>query len=257
MKRLIFVCLVSIFVSIVSQAQVTIIGHRGASFLAPENTLASMNLAWELNADAVEIDIHLSKDNRIMVHHDSNTKRQTAVDCNIKNTNSDELRTLDAGVFKNEKFRGEKIPFLEEVIATIPVGKILVVEIKCGREVLPFLKNIVDASDKKRQIEFISFGWKTIIEAKKLFPENKCYWLSEKEAVVKHKIKNVARKGLDGLDLYSEIINRELVAKTKDLGLEMLCWTVDDKYEAQRLISLGVIGITTNRPAWLKEQLAK
>lgn len=257
MKKMAYICLFALSVYSSSQAQVSFIAHRGASYLAPENTVGSANLAWELGADAVEIDIQLTVDNKVMVHHDSNTRRQTGVDMKIKDSSAKDLRRLDAGSFKSEKFRGEKIPFLKEIIATIPDGKTLFVEIKCGSEILPFLKEIVDESDRKDQIAFIGFGLQTIIDAKKLMPERKCYWLSSIGAEVKMKMKEVAENGLDGIDLRSKIINEKLMAKASELGLEVLCWTVDDPREAKRVIKLGVKGITTNRPAWLKEQLYK
>lgn len=257
MKKMAYICLFTLASYMGSQAQVSYIGHRGASFLAPENTVASANLAWELGADAVEIDIHMSADNKVMVHHDSNTKRQTGVDKKIKDTSAKELRSLDAGSFKAGKFRGEKIPFLKEILATIPEGKTLVVEIKCGSEILPFVKEILDESDKKDQIVFISFGWQTIIDTKKMMPDNKCYWLSAIGAEVKLRINDVKANGLDGLDLRNKIINKKLMDKANELGLEVLCWTVDEPKEAKRLIDLGVKGITTNRPAWLKDQVAR
>ena len=73
MKQLITAFLILMTLNLVSQN--TFIAHRGASYIAPENTVASAKLAWELGADAVECDIHLSKDNRIMVIHDKDTKR--------------------------------------------------------------------------------------------------------------------------------------------------------------------------------------
>jgi len=257
MKRSVFVMLISMIMASITNGQVAYIGHRGASYLAPENTVASANLAWKLGADAVELDIYLTKDNRVMVHHDSNTKRQTGVDMKIKDSMSADLRKLDAGSFKDEKYKGEKIPFLEEMIATVPEGKFLVVEIKCGSEVLPFVKKIVDASGKKDQIVFISFNWQAILDVKKLMPENKCYWLSSKTDDVMSKIKEVADSGLDGLDLSARIVNKKMMRKANSLGLGMICWTVDNPAEAKRLIGLGVKGITTNRPAWLKEQVSK
>ncbi|NCB09561.1 MAG: glycerophosphodiester phosphodiesterase, partial [Bacteroidia bacterium] len=67
--------LIFILFVLTSFSQNTIIAHRGASFDAPENTVASAKLGWEQGADAVEIDIYLSKDNRVMVIHDKDTKR--------------------------------------------------------------------------------------------------------------------------------------------------------------------------------------
>ena len=113
-------------------SQNTIIAHRGASYLAPENTVAAAKLAWELGAGAVEVDVHLSKDNRVMVIHDKDTKKTCSGKKNltIESTPSILLRDLDAGIWKGEEFKGEKIPFLSEIIETVPDGKILVVEIK-------------------------------------------------------------------------------------------------------------------------------
>ena len=78
---------------------VEIIAHRGASYLAPENTMASVMLGWEKGAD-VEVDVHLSKDNRILVIHDSSTKRTGEIDLKVKEAASRELRKLDVGSFK-------------------------------------------------------------------------------------------------------------------------------------------------------------
>jgi len=165
-------------------AQTKIIAHRGASYLAPENTLAAAKLAWKLGADAVEVDIHLSSDNQIMVIHNKTTKNTClGKNLTVKSASSDLLRGLDAGSFKGEEFRGEKIPFLSEIIEAIPDNKILVVEIKCGSEVIIRLKNAIEKSGKSEQIVFICFNWQTILDIKKAFPKNKCYWLSYNQCI--------------------------------------------------------------------------
>jgi glycerophosphoryl diester phosphodiesterase len=240
-------------------AQNTFIAHRGASFLAPENTVASAKLAWELGADAVECDIHLSKDNRIMVIHDNDTKRTCSGKKNltISNTPSTLLRDLDAGIMKDEKFKGEKIPFLSEMIETIPEGKMLVVEIKCGNEVIPPLVRGMEKSTKKEQVAFIAFDWKTIVEVKKTFPKNKCYWLTASKNGLHKKITEAAENGLDGVNLHYSVIDEEVMKIAKENNLEVLSWTVDDPAEAKRLTGLGVTKFTTNRPDWLKEELGK
>ncbi len=240
-------------------AQNIFIAHRGASSLAPENTVASVKLAWELDADAVEIDVHLSKDNRVMVIHDNSTKRTCSEKKNldIQKTPSILLRDLDAGSWKGEEFKGEKIPFLSEIISTIPEGKTLVVEIKCGDEILPALSRCIEKSGKLDQLVFISFNWNTILKTHKRFPENKCYWLSSLKPGLKKKMQQVATKGLSGVSLKSSLIDEEIMALAQSLNLEVCAWTVDDPAEAQRLTDIGVTGITTNRPKWLKEQMNK
>jgi glycerophosphoryl diester phosphodiesterase len=254
MKRVLILFLMG-FYGLTLRAQPSIIAHRGSSFTAPENTVAAALLAWQQNADAVELDIYLSKDNRVVVMHDSNTKRTTGQSHKVADTHSDVLRKLDAGLWKGEQFRGEKIPFLEEMIATVPEGKKLVVEIKCGPEVLPHLKPIVDNCGKKDQLIFISFGWETILATKQMFPANTCYWLSSSATDVQEKMKDAAKKRLDGINLNNKIVDREVVRKAKRHGLEVLSWTIDDPQEVKRLIGCGITGVTTNRPDLIRAGL--
>jgi len=237
--------------------QVSIIAHRGASYLAPENTVSSAGLAWEKGADAVEVDIYLTKDNKVICIHDSNTKRTTGEDHKVSETDSEVLRTLDAGSFKDKKYKGEKLPFLKEIIKTVPKGKELVVEIKCKSEILPYLEKSVKRYQKKIVFTFICFDFNTISDTKKVFPSNSCYWLCSNAALLKKHFDQVSTAGLEGVSLSWNIINEDVIKKAGDLKLEVYSWTVDDPAEALRLIALGVKGITTNRPGWLREQITQ
>lgn len=233
------------------------IAHRGASYLAPENTIASAKLGWKLGAEFVEVDIRLSKDNKIMVIHDSNTKRTTGQDYKVSQTNSDVLRKLDAGSFKNEKYKGEKIPFLEEIIDHLPPGQKLVIELKSRKETIPFLKNVIDQCGKKDQLMFICFDWETILETKKTFPDMVSYWLCGNKDEVMKKIHDISANKLDGIDLKYSIIDEEVMAQANKYNLDVFAYTVNDPEEAKRLISLGMKGITTDRPGWMKNQINK
>lgn len=240
----------------VASAQNFYIAHRGASYDAPENTVAAAKLAWEHGADAVEIDVYLAADNRIVVIHDKDTKRITGgKNMVVKNTPSMVLRDLDAGSWKDAGFKGEKIPFIEEVIATVPEGKTLVVEVKCGSEIIPHMERILNKHPKKEQILFISFGWETIVDLKKAFPENEAYWLSGSKSDVKKRMDQILPAGLDGINLNYSIIDKELTDEAAAKGFPVLAWTVNDPAEAKRLNSLGVTHITTDRPQWLKQQV--
>lgn len=238
-----------------ANSQVKIIAHRGASYLAPENTVASAELAWEKGADAVEVDIYLTKDNKVIGIHDANTRRTTGQDYKVSETDSGVLRTLDAGSFKDPEYKGEKLPFLKEIIKTVPKGKELVVEIKCKSEILPFLEKEVKRYQKKIVFTFICFDFKTISDTKKVFPSNSCYWLCSNAELLENTFSQVAPAGLEGVSLSWNIINENVIRKAADLNLEVYSWTVDDPAEAKRLITLGVKGITTNRPGWLREQI--
>src|SRR5690554_3096282 len=97
-----------------------LIAHRGASWLAPENTLASVVLAWEMDADAVEIDIYLTSDNQIVLFHDATTKRTAGRDGLVEEQTLEQLRELDVGSWKGPQWEGEKIATLDQALATVP-----------------------------------------------------------------------------------------------------------------------------------------
>ena len=254
-------CLLAIALSGCTKS-VEIIAHRGASYLAPENTMASVMLGWEKGAD-VEVDVYLSADNRIVVIHDSTTKRTGGTELKVKEAMSGELRKLDVGRFKAEQFAGERIPFLSDVIETIPPKQKLYVEIKCGKEILPFLQKLVASSGKMSQIVIIGFDLDTVTMSRKLI-DVPTYWLKgtakdkETEEWIPHDpqlIQIAEDNGLDGMDVHYAGVTKQFADSARSSGQKLYVWTVDDPAEAARLAKLGVAGITTNRPGWLREQL--
>ena len=101
---------------------VEIIGHRGSSKEAPENTLSSNQLAFFEKADGVEVDVRMTKDGELVCIHDKNTVRTTGVDALINEKTIAELKSMDAGGWKGEQWRGEAVPSLAEVLEAIPQG---------------------------------------------------------------------------------------------------------------------------------------
>ncbi|MCH7989447.1 MAG: glycerophosphodiester phosphodiesterase [Planctomycetes bacterium] len=243
-----------------------IIGHRGASFDAPENTLASVTLAWKQDADAVEIDIYLTRDGRIVAVHDETTKRYGGPDKKIAEQTLAELKTIDVGRWKDQKWAGERIPTLAEILKTIPKGKRLFIEIKSGPEILPELQRVIHtAGTKPEQTAIISFSLDVVTAAKKEMPQLKTYWIV---GLKQHKVTRrwspkadeLIRKAraarLDGLDIgKTEGIDKTFADEVKQAGLDLFVWTVNSPSEAARLIALGIDGITTDRPGWLRSKL--
>jgi glycerophosphoryl diester phosphodiesterase len=156
-----------------------IVAHRGSSFEAPENTLPAFRLAWEQGADGIEGDFLLTKDAQIVCIHDASTKRLADKNLVVSKSTLQELRALDVGAWKHEKFKGTKIPTISEVFATIPKGKKIFVEVKCGPEIVPFLiKEIRKANLETDQVRLICFNTKVIKSFKENMPNYKAYWLS-------------------------------------------------------------------------------
>lgn len=245
--------------------KVEIIGHRGASDDAPENTLAAIHRAWQQGADAVEVDVHLARDGHIVVIHDDNTARTTGLDRPVREQTLAELKRLDAGIHKGARWKNERIPTLAEAWRTIPPGKRMLVEIKCGPEILPPLQALIgQAPLQPEQVAFISFGLKTLAAVKAQLPAHETYWLCNLkwnaahtawEPTARELLAKCREAGFEGLDINAgDGITAALARAIRSAGMQLLVWTVNDPAEAERLRALGVDGITTNCPGRLRKK---
>lgn len=245
-----------------------IIAHRGESFDAPENTLAAFQLAWERKVGAIELDVHLTKDGRLIICHDPDTERVSGKKEVIATTNLEDLRKLDAGAWKDARWKGEKMPTLEEALSTIPDQGRCFIEIKVGPEAVPAVANAIKNSGKRPdQLVIISFKAPTVAEAKRRLPQIKSYFLSgfkkNKQTgvwspTVDELIQQAKAVHADGLDLSHEgPIDEAAIKRIKDSGLQFFVWTVDEIAVARKFAAWGAEGITTNRAAWMASELSK
>lgn len=243
-----------------------IIGHRGASREAPENTLESFRLAWEQGADGIEADFRLTADEQIVCMHDETSWRTTGVDLRVADTPLKELRRLDAGLWKGADWSGAMIPTLDEVLAAIPSGSWFYIEIKSGPEIVAPLERVLTASKlTPERIRLLSFSAPLISELKQQLPDWRACWLCDYRHSLMHNVwhpsreyvlDTIRRSGADGLaSAHRAILDRGLVDRLKELGKETHVWTVDRLPAAQRLRELGVDSIMTNRPGWLRCRL--
>jgi len=243
-----------------------IIAHRGESFIAPENTLAAINLAWQKGAKAVEIDIQLTLDKEIVVIHDYDTYRTGNAKKTIKKSLLNDLKKIDVGLFKGHTWEGEEIPTLHEVLNTIPKNGKLIIEIKSGVEIIePLLSLIKGITIPESQIEFISFNRKVLTELKSILPNYKMLWLLDLDYYLpawlvfrstKNTIRKVLKSKLDGVNVWAgKKINANFVFQFKAKNLWVYTWTINDLNTAKKLIEMQVDALTTDRAAWLSEQL--
>ena len=244
--------------------EAAIIAHRGASYDAPENTLASVNLAWQRRADGVEVDVHLAKDDRVVVIHDKTTNRTAGEGGPVREQTLRELKALDVGSWKGQQWAGEPIPTLAEVLETVPPGRKLYVEIKTGKEILVPLQRVLRQSDvPPRQVVLIGFGRETMAAAKELLPAHTVLWLSGMRREdgrwmpsADELIRKAKEAQVDGLDVQAtEGLDRAFAEKVEAAGLSLYVWTVNDPAVARRMQRIGAEGITTDRPGWLRRQM--
>ncbi len=243
-----------------------LIAHRGESMDAPENTIASINLAWERGINAVEIDIHLTADNEIVVIHDKDTYRISGIKKQIKNSTLAELQLLDVGSFKSKRWSNEKIPTLRDVLQTVPEHGKLIIEIKSDGRILNKLKKELEESKlKPSQIEIIAFNIHTLSEAKQLMPNYKMLWLLDLDffwlwwllRINKQRIiQKVKSRHLDGVNVWAgKLLTSSFISEFKNADLLVYAWTVNDPLQARLLSENKIDGITSDCASKIKSQL--
>ncbi len=243
-----------------------IIAHRGASFDAPENTIAAFRLAWEQGADGIEGDFHLTADGVVVCCHDPTTGRTAPLDLACARASASDVVQLDVGSWKGPAWRGERMPTLDEVLANVPDGKRVFIEIKSGPDTIaPARAAIRDSRLRPEQIRIISFHTEVIRESKRVMPAITANWLTGFEhgdttdqyrPTVTDIIETASDCRADGVGIKAAPhIDTAFVKELETAGLGLHIWTVNDPATAQRFIDLGAQSITTDRPGWLRAQL--
>ena len=251
------------------QAQV-IVGHRGASYDAPENTLSAFRLAWEQSADGIEGDFYITKNQQVVCIHDADTQRTGGKKLNIAKSTLAELRELEYGKWKDAKFAGEPMPTFEEVLKVVPAGKLFVIELKVGPEIVPLIQPLLERelqSKSGKQFLIISFNADTVRKAKELLPSIRAHWLTgfkqDKQAGqwspdAKSICQTVAKCKADGVGMKGDraVIDAAFVTALREGGCkEFHVWTIDLAEDARYFKQLGAVGITTNRPGFIRDGL--
>lgn len=244
---------------------IRIIGHRGCSSEAPENTAASIRLAWEQGADGVEFDILMTRDGQAVVHHDLSLLRTTGRDAQVADLSLAEIVALDAGSWKGPAWRGEPVPALLDVLRLTPPGRIAFIEVKCGPGILPALQRDVGASGLERErVSFVGFDPETMGAVKRAFPSHAVLLNVEMNPAgrtapsAEDVIRCVRSHALDGAGPgYCEAVTPALIRALRAAGLKLFVWTVDDAGVAATLRDEGVDYLVTNRPGGLRRDLSQ
>lgn len=235
-----------------------VIGHRGASAYAPENTLSALKLAVEQGANGVEIDVQLTKDGKLVVIHDWKVDRTTNGKGYIYQLDFDYIRSLDCGSWFSEEFKGERVPTLKEVFEVVPKDVLLNIEIKeieRGRADIEklVLKEIYEA-DRLESVVISSFHHSIIQSLHKLEPKLKLALLTASEIL--NLPKYLDDNGLVSYSYHPEVnlITKNTVKELEEKGIKTFVWTVNTVIDYQWLDSIGVHGVITNYPdVMLKE----
>ena len=223
--------------------------HRGASKIAPENTMAAFSAAVELGADGLELDIHLSRDGIPVVIHDESLERTTDGQGLVADASLEQLQQLDAGGWFSPEFMGEPLPTLAEVLSAFTGTLSLNLELKefsAGVEVLSLLRQYHDAEIIISSFDYdLLKGLRSLDEALPLavlFDDGN--W---RQAVrFGNEISACAFHPADTL------VCRRMVSACRKLALPVSVWTVDRAEQAKSLVRMGVSGLFTNDPGALR-----
>lgn len=243
-----------------------LIAHRGASREAPENTLAAFQLAWQQGADGIEADFRLTQDGRVVCLHDAGTGRTAGIDIAVAESFFDELRRIDVGSWKGAHWQGERIPSLEEVLARLPAGKMFMIELKSGPEIIvPLRELLADAGVLSEQLRLLAFDASLLAGMKSALPNIRTALNVDYRWSLRTRSWKPCRSEIQAtLELYDidglssrvhPLLDAQFVAALQHSGKEVHVWTVDSARTAGHYRDVGVDSIMTNRPDWLRSKL--
>ncbi len=220
------------------------------SAFAPENTLAAFKMAYENGADGIELDVQLSKDEKIIVFHDKSLSRITGQRNRINELSLEEIKTLDGGSWFDIKFSGEKIPTLREVFESNPQDKNINIEIKGSNiRIIDQVILLIKEFNIQSKVIVSSFNTKFLKIISSKYPEIKIGLLA---------LPNIAgfwhRKYInqslkpDALHVFYKDVSAKMIEEAHSKGQTVHAYTVNDPEEMDILFSKKIDMLMTDDP---------
>jgi glycerophosphoryl diester phosphodiesterase len=226
-------------------------GHRGASYIAPENTMESFRLAERMGADGIELDVHLTKNGHIVVAHDETIDRCSDGSGRIIDKTLSELRSYD---FSNnrEGYSGVRIPTLAEVLEFAAGTRMTVnIEIKSGIVIYEGIEEktvkLVEDYRLSDRVIYSSFNHYSLVLIKKINPRAQTGILYTEAMVDPHLYaKHIGASAIH--PYYPTLLVPGVVEGCKKNGVRIHTWTADRRDHLSWLFGAGVDAVITNRP---------
>jgi glycerophosphoryl diester phosphodiesterase len=236
-----------------------IVAHRGAAAQAPENTMEAFRLGVEAGADAIELDVHLTADGQLAVIHDETLERTTDRTGRVADLTMEQIREADAGAtFSREgdsgfpfAERGLTVPTLPEVLAWLPDGVGLVIEIKARAAADAVVEAVRDHPVRDGRLAVISFDEAAIERVRELDPGIKTGYLLVPTQPVEPALVWATEHGHAGVYPYEADLGMDplpLLAQANAFGREIGCYVVNDPERMKHLAACGIWGFVTDVP---------
>lgn len=237
-----------------SDQEVLVIAHRGAAGAFPENTLASVRGAVDAGADWVEIDVQETADGEVVVVHDSDFMKLSAVDLKVWDATMAELAEIDIGSWFDTEFADARVPTLAQVLDVTRDRAKLLIELKYyGHDVDLEARTIaiVEAAGLADQVATMSLKYPAVQKMKATRPD----WPSGVLAATA--VGNLSRLEGEFIAVSSNLVTPRLLRQAHGADKKVFAWTVNDPLEMMGLVSLGVDGLITDEPARARATLAE
>jgi glycerophosphoryl diester phosphodiesterase len=235
-----------------------VLGHRGASALAPENTLAAFQLALAGGADGVELDVWRCASGDVVVIHDEDTARTCGARLAVPDATLAALRALDAGAWRGDLYRGERIPVLAEVLEALP-SAVVNVELKARRgradpALAAGVARVIAAARAGDRVVVSSFDFGLVRAFREAAPHVATGLLFEASWHWPVRVP-LATAWLNPSALHPDkvLCSDARVARWKAAGRAVNVWTVDATADVERLARAGVAALICNDPAAARE----
>ncbi|MDU1411718.1 MAG: glycerophosphodiester phosphodiesterase family protein [Clostridium sp.] len=222
---------------------VNITAHRGSSLTAPENSISAIKNAISEGADYVEIDVMTTKDDEVVVFHDSTLKRMAGINNSIKDMNLSEVREIDIGSQFSEEFAGEKIPTFKEVLRASKDKIKINIELKVKKKDDPLPEKVVELLKKyemEDQVIISSQDYESLQKIKEVDP------LINVGFILTLGIGDFTKMNVDFVSVEYQMLKKDLVYSMHALGKEVHVWTINDKKRAENAMKLGADNIITD-----------
>ena len=224
---------------------VEITAHRGLDKYYPENTMISFKAAKKAGADWIELDVQSTKDNYIIVMHDSNFKRVSKLNKNVWDVNYSEIKNLDVGSFFDKKYKGETIPLLEDVVKWAKENDVkLNIELKPTGHEVNFEKNVLEIINKygyENNCVITSGKYESLKNIKKLNKKIKTIYVMSLAYGDITKLKYA-----DGFSVEASNISKSFVKKIHKENKEIYAWTINSEINISKMLSYNVDNIITD-----------
>ncbi|NMH69402.1 glycerophosphodiester phosphodiesterase [Bacillus sp. RO3] len=238
--------------------QVENVAHRGATGYAPENTIAGFDLAVDMKADYIEIDVQRSEDGELVVIHDTTVDRTTDGTGRVGDLTLVELKSLDAGSWKGEEFAGERIPTFHEVLERYH-GKVgILIELKAPEQYPGMEEQVADALKERHldrpqngKIIVQSFNVLSMKKMDQLLPEVPIGVLISNSALTTEEAIKQFSSFADWFNPSYKLVMEELVDRVHSHDMKIGSWTVRNQETADFLFDMKVDAIITDYPDYV------